>query len=299
MVFRQVAVAFSLHAAVNACPCASVSSGPLVRLTGESALIAFDARTSVEHFVRRAVFDSQAKDFGFLVPVPSRPTIAEVDDETLPDLADFIRPFLPNPTASGPASRSRGGAGGAGRPVEVVETATIGPLTATVVRSTDSSGLAKWLRANGYVTPEDVDRYLSAYTSRHWYFVALKVTSPETRVQTVTLRISFSTKVPIYPYRTPRSQWGGATRRPLSLFVLSEYRPDARFLATQKSWSDPLCETEFSGLAVDSLAKRLHVRPDGLPESGVLSHYRIEGGTSDYAEDLGFRSGPFDDVSAL
>jgi hypothetical protein len=51
-----------------------------VAIEHEDALIVWDPGKGMEHFIRRARFDTTAKDFGFLVPTPSKPELAEVPD---------------------------------------------------------------------------------------------------------------------------------------------------------------------------------------------------------------------------
>jgi hypothetical protein len=52
--------------------------GDSVGVNGEEAIILHDGAT--EHFVRRADFRTDAKEFGFLVPTPARPELGEADD---------------------------------------------------------------------------------------------------------------------------------------------------------------------------------------------------------------------------
>jgi len=168
----------------------------------------------------------------------------------------------------------------------------VGPFTASILRSADAGALDRWLKVNGYKMKPDIARYLGPYTARHWFFVALKVTAEQSSVRSATLRVSFATKRPIYPYRTPVSQWGGHDRRPLSLFFLSSFRPQASFVKDGRAWLSPVCETEFDGVPLETLARQLKLRPDSLPGQAVLSLFRTEGGPADYTDDLLFSSDP-------
>src|SRR5207237_170781 len=67
----------------------------------EEALIIWDPATKTEHFIRRAAFRSTARQFGFLVPTPTKPELSEVDDSIFDTLADVIRPpvkYVAEPT---------------------------------------------------------------------------------------------------------------------------------------------------------------------------------------------------------
>src|SRR5213593_363344 len=64
--------------------CAPVrqANGPSISIAEESAIIVWDPVRKVQHFIRRAAFDTKSPDFGFLVPTPGPdiPTLQEVDD---------------------------------------------------------------------------------------------------------------------------------------------------------------------------------------------------------------------------
>jgi hypothetical protein len=66
--------------------------GQFVRIAEESAIIIWDEKTRTQHFIRRATFDTDAPDFGFLVPTPTEPALAEVNNSAFTDLEYLIRP---------------------------------------------------------------------------------------------------------------------------------------------------------------------------------------------------------------
>src|SRR5579872_2447922 len=82
--------------------CVAPRQGDVVQIADQSILVAWNAKTKVEHFVRRARFDGQAtKDFGFLVPTPSKPELAESPDAVFDRLLDLTKPehvtrYVPN-----------------------------------------------------------------------------------------------------------------------------------------------------------------------------------------------------------
>ena len=53
--------------------------GAEVLVAAEEAIIVWDAASKTEHFIRRAQFQSTAKDFGFLVPTPTVPARVETE----------------------------------------------------------------------------------------------------------------------------------------------------------------------------------------------------------------------------
>ena len=73
-------VMIALGVSVLACAPAP-RMGDEIAIIEESAVIVWDAPSQTEHFIRRATFRGKGRDFGFLVPVPSVPALAEVPDE--------------------------------------------------------------------------------------------------------------------------------------------------------------------------------------------------------------------------
>src|SRR4051812_8458581 len=75
--------------------CASVGR-PMdsIRIAEESALIVWDPVKKIEHFIRRAAFDTKSADFGFLVPTPSQPILAEVSDRIFREMDTWILPKI-------------------------------------------------------------------------------------------------------------------------------------------------------------------------------------------------------------
>ena len=60
------------------------------RIAGEEAVIIWDEANRVEHFIRRASFETSGPSLGFLVPTPSAPQLAEASDELFGELVRRI-----------------------------------------------------------------------------------------------------------------------------------------------------------------------------------------------------------------
>ncbi len=54
--------------------------GESIDVNSEEAIVFYDAKTKTEHFIRRANFRTEAKDFGFLVPTPTKPELGETEN---------------------------------------------------------------------------------------------------------------------------------------------------------------------------------------------------------------------------
>ena len=60
----------------------------------QSVIIIWDAEKQMQHFIRRASFKSDADDFGFLVPTPAQPELAESGNEAFPYLLKMTEPEI-------------------------------------------------------------------------------------------------------------------------------------------------------------------------------------------------------------
>jgi len=194
--------------------------GAFVRIAEESAIIAWDEAAKKEHFIRRAAFRTTAKDFGFLVPTPSAPELAEVADQVFQRLEDAIRPELIHrtetsgiePTISCLAFTLRGdsapSAAVATAPVRVLDARRVAGYDAVVLEADSAGELAAWLKKHGYAERPTLVDWLAPYVSAHWKITAFKIASdqPAEAVSTAAVRMSFSADKPFYPYREPADQ---------------------------------------------------------------------------------------------
>src|SRR5262249_38987208 len=131
--------------AADACAVAPMHD-VVVEVASESAIIVWDAQSKTQHFIRRAAFNATAKekvevkDFGFLVPTPTQPTLEEADDKAFDELAKVTEPKTETrkrPTGGGgvgcgcAASKSPGDAAGK---VEVLDAKHVAGYDATVLK---------------------------------------------------------------------------------------------------------------------------------------------------------------------
>ena len=63
-----------------------------VEIADENAIIIWDSSSQTEHLNRRATFNTEAKDFGFLVPTPSQPQLVESDDTAFAESSRITAP---------------------------------------------------------------------------------------------------------------------------------------------------------------------------------------------------------------
>src|SRR5439155_5528545 len=193
-------------------------AGDEIAIVEESAVIVWDPAAKTEHFIRRATFrGKEGHDFGFLVPTPTAPTLAEVDDAVFEKLEVRTRREIVHVTRKKidwtplvlMSYYSRENASGAARPpVEVLSTQKVAGYEAVVLSATDAGALQKWLADHGYASTPDLAVWLDAYVKRQWKITAFKIDAakPELAARTSAVKMSFVTDRPFFPYREPASQ---------------------------------------------------------------------------------------------
>ena len=181
----------------------------------ESAVIVWDPATKTEHFIRRATFHGEAKDFGFLVPTPTVPALAAIDD----GLFDALREKTARkkvyttrkeidwaPLLAPLRRKSKGETVTAVEPVRVLAAQKVAGYDAVVLDASDASALDKWLSDHGYATTPDLAEWLDVYVRQQWKITAFKIDKSELAASTSAVKMSFATERPFFPYREPASQ---------------------------------------------------------------------------------------------
>jgi hypothetical protein len=208
-------------------------AGLFARVTGEAALVVWDADAKVEHFVRTARFEGGGEDFGFLVPTPTRPTLAEAEDP-FGALERYTRPpiirqvdsvsFDPRFLCLGP--NYIGASGPPPGSVRVLETTLVSGYEASVLAASDTTALLAWLAEHRYDARPALRDWLDVYVRAGWIVTAFKVVDGAT----APVRMSFPTDRPFFPYREPADQRDAraAQARTLRLYVVTPDRREAR-----------------------------------------------------------------------
>jgi len=182
-------------------------------LAYEQTLIVFDAEQGKQHFIREVTFRGTSSTFGFVVPAPTRPTVAAVKTSPFADLRESF-PFERPQTTRGRGLLGIGtggaGVGGGSSGVTVLEKRQVGSFTAFVLAASDRDALSKWLRDNGFTSTRQADAWLAKYVPLGFYYVAMRYRpragASSDAVHAETMRISFDTPVPYYPYQEPESK---------------------------------------------------------------------------------------------
>lgn len=215
----------------------------MVTIDTEQAVIVWDAAASREHFIRRARFASTAPDFGFLVPTPAVPELAEAPDTVFDRLHQAIQPEVIRRTGLRPLpllfllapfvmTRGAGAPEGALPPaaaphaVRVLDEKRVAGYQAVVLQASDPDALLKWLAGHHYDARPELREWLAPYVAGKWTITAFKVDAGAARtVATQAVRMSFATDRPFFPYREPADQRRKpAGSRELLVYVLAAGR---------------------------------------------------------------------------
>ena len=256
-------------------------------LIDEKAIIVWNPKTGIEHFIRQASFEGKAKDFGFIVPTPSQPQVEKADAAAFKRLQKLVPPMKSDEPAS---------AGGRGfGAVEILEQKRVGDYFVTVLRASDGATMLGWLKDNGYQSRPAMENWLDHYAKQQWYFAALKfVREPDSQEpKTTAVRISFQTKVPHYPYKMPEDTWPADHVRPVALYFVGPgaatavYRDGKEKWEAQKVWSGALPDPERAGLA-----KELNLKLEDIPAGSTMTFMHNGRNKHGYDRDLHFNLAP-------
>lgn len=226
--------------------------GTSVEIATETALIVWDEKAKKQHFIRRAAFETSVPYFGFLVPTPTPPELAEAPNEVFNQLEDWTKPeektetmyvkrhLVPLGCAVAALPNAKSAVPGG---VEVLARVHgLGGYDAAVLRATDTQALQDWLAKHGYDARPAVMKWLDRYVKAGWIVTAFQIAKKEKEVQEVApqaVRMSFTTDRPFFPYSEPEDQGNAALRqrRLLRVFFLGNQRMQGALDEQAVTWS--------------------------------------------------------------
>ncbi|MCC7537234.1 MAG: DUF2330 domain-containing protein [Deltaproteobacteria bacterium] len=253
--------------------------GTYVSVTDEEALVVWDAARRVQHFVRRASFEGSSESFGFLVPTPTQPELAEADDGVFARLWEHTRPRVEHRRRWVPHTcctlgcgmfllgRSASEEATAAAPVTVLESTRVAGMDATVLAATDATALAGWLGRHGFERSPALEGWLAGYVRLGWILTAFRYAKSAGSATTASraVRMSFRTERPFFPYREPETPpRDGATYQPprvLRVYLVGPTRMDGSVGDAAGPWGAQTEHARPLGAAAASLLRG--VVPDG------------------------------------
>jgi hypothetical protein len=142
-----------------------------VREPEQKALLVFDR--GVEDLVLEVKYEGASQDFGWIVPLPSRPDMAPERPELFEDLSKLTQ--SPHYGGSDLLAKATRTMGGQASEVRVLEHRRVGVYDAAVLAAARAGALAGWLAAHGFRVPAGDTDVLDRYARRGWVFTALRI----------------------------------------------------------------------------------------------------------------------------
>lgn len=206
----------------RACGCFAppTPATPVVQ-AGERILFAKDGKDVTAYI--QLQYQGAAADFGWLVPLPSVPTLETGTDELFTQLLASTSPSYVLSTTrdycGGGSSTSVGCGGGASDVTSagtfnsvdagasagasasspVVVQASIGPYDYAVLKADDKNAMLGWLSANHYYVPDATGTAVTPYIHPGAYFLALKLASGESAGNVVPIVLRYESDLPMVP----------------------------------------------------------------------------------------------------
>jgi hypothetical protein len=253
-----------------------------VRIAEESAIIIWDSGSKMQHFIRRASFVTGTKDFGFLVPTPSQPSLGEARDAAFSYLekvtapaVEKVRQYELNP----PFFLAGAKVAAPNASVAVLDRQRVAGYDAVVLEASSARALTDWLKKNGYTTRPDLEAWLKTYVEARWKITAFKIAKDagQEAVGTQAVRMSFTAERPFFPYSEPAEQRSSkgqkdpSESRLLRVFFLADQRyagklEDGGEWPGKTVWAAPLPATVTQELTE-------HVSPTVVPEGIWLTTF--------------------------
>jgi hypothetical protein len=162
----------------------------------QKAIIVYDAGR--EDLLLQVKYEGPLEEFGWLIPVPSLPTVEKGSMQPFYELSQLTQQqwWVHHKVDV----LSAGTEGGQGEAVKVIEIKTVGAYQIAILSARDAGSLGRWLQAQDYSIPKAKAGIIDEYIRKGWYFVAAKISLSEPGT---------STKSP-----TAATQGTNATARP-------------------------------------------------------------------------------------
>jgi len=271
----------------------------------QTVILLWDPVAKMQHFIRKASFQADDKHFGFIIPSPAQPELAESGNGAFAVLQDVTRPAVVH------RSRNQGGGGcGCGSAempraaavkseVRVLEEKLVAGFNATVLEADDTDALTTWLKEHDYAYSPAVADWAKPYVDQGWKFTALKIAPQETAEQPVegppaatavknvtatALRLSFKTDRPLFPYREPdyekvagdnlaQKEQLAAAQRLLRIYFLSNARYQGELTAEQPWTGQVVWSGKLSSPMRTELLTQLQLPEGAAPEELHLTEF--------------------------
>lgn len=167
----------------------------------ERVAIFWDAKQGVEHFVRAPSFSVKDQKMGFIVPLPSVPTLHEHSEAMFHRLDyEFLSVNLKLEVWEGGGLKE-----GASKDI-VLESTTVAGYKASTLKADEPGALTAWLSERGWKPSRGGREWIERYIKKGYVFVAFEFTRDKkgAMISPKPVRLTFKTNAPFYPYEEPK-----------------------------------------------------------------------------------------------
>jgi hypothetical protein len=161
-------------------------------------------------------YSGEAKDFGWLLPLPSVPTLKTGSDELFTVLDATTRPSYvltrglgdkcqrsSSPFLLGCAARAVSAPFSSGEesppPTPLVVRSSVGPYEYAVLRADDKSEMLRWLNDNHFFIPAGTENAVDPYIHTGAYFLALKLKAGARTGDVTPVILEYASELPMIP----------------------------------------------------------------------------------------------------
>lgn len=137
----------------------------------QKAIIVYDS--GHEEMMLQVKFSGRAEQFGWIIPVPSVPTVKKGSIRCFYELSQATEPG----STISPQIMTLGllGQPGESQEITVHEEKTVGAYDIAVLSAGDSGALTNWLSTHHFTIPPDHRGSIDGYIQKHWCFVAIRI----------------------------------------------------------------------------------------------------------------------------
>jgi hypothetical protein len=193
----------------------------------QKVFITWDPKEQVESFTVQPKFEGNAKDFGMVIPTPSKPRLDEMPRDFFKELAVYTILKKREQPQSKLLGLGFGGGGGYGFPgaapvadsaaksevrreptVKVLEAGIVGSLDYKIISAERADDLFTWLKDNKYSYAGD-EATLDFYVKKKWLFTVMKIDTMQMKKnkdgsfsgEVTPTRFQFTSEKLIYPLK--------------------------------------------------------------------------------------------------
>jgi hypothetical protein len=228
----------------------------------QRGLLQFDPARGIEDLILQGEYEGDTDNFGWIVPVPTLPTLATADARVFSECAELTK-IVVRERGDGfgciSGHDSRRGATAPGSSVDVYDSRRVGIYRTLILGAHDASALSDSLTAWGFLhegNREQVVPTLQFYVAKAWFFVALRTDSASVSDQPAgairrgalqPIRLTFASTAPVYPMRI--SALSARNTSQVLLYVCAPHR--MTFPGANVEYANALSEGELRSLRQD------------------------------------------------